>query len=68
MAEISLEALEKKRDEFQTSIYQLQGAIEAINMLITQFYPPQDLTMADLKRITGAQSVGEPEPLEGGEK
>ncbi len=64
MAEISKAHLEKQRQEYIDQVLQFQGAIAAIDELLKRFYPPDSLTMDGLKDLIGAQSVGEPEPIE----
>lgn len=65
MPEMSRDYLEKKRDEYQMSIFQLQGAIEAITAMLADCYVPA-MTMQQLGDTLGAVEIGEPEPVKGG--
>lgn len=54
-------------DDYQRSIYALQGAIQAVDELLAlDAQNEQALTMDELKQFVGAREIGEPEALKGG--
>ncbi len=66
---ITTETLQGKRkyyqsmiDEYQRSIYALQGAVQAIDELLSE---TETLDIHQLKAMTGAAEIGEPVPVGG---
>lgn len=67
MAEITREYIAEKRKFLQQQIDTLQGALEMLGVIEGELLPPDAMTLDELKDALGAQSIGEPEPVKGGE-
>ena len=53
---ITKDVLLSMREQYVTSILQLQGAVQSIDELLKMF-EPQALTLDDIKTMTGSKSV-----------
>ena len=67
MAEITRAYIDEKRKFLQDQIITLQGALEMLAVIEGDLFPPDAMTLDELKEKLGAQSIGEPEPVKGGE-
>ena len=64
MAEITREYIEGKRAAIRQQIAMFEGALEMLTIIETDLLKDAALSMDQLKDVLGAQSVGEPEPIE----
>ena len=53
---ITKDVLLSMREQYVTSILQLQGAVQSIDELL-KLFEPQALTLDDIKTMTGSKSV-----------
>ncbi len=61
---ITPEWLNDRENEIIGEIKRMEGALEMLRIVREQITAPKDaLTLDDLKTLTGAQSVGEPEEV-----
>ena len=65
MPEITREYLAEKRKGYEASILMLQGAVESLDMIERDLFPPEAITLEQLKEAIGADSV-EVIPVESG--
>lgn len=63
MPDISREYIAKKRQEYQNQMTLVQGALAALDDIERELFPPEAMTLDELKQATGAVEIGEPAPL-----
>lgn len=57
MPEITREYLTEKRKALQADLLTVQGALQMLDMIEADLFPPEALTLEDLKKATCADSV-----------
>lgn len=63
MPEITRDFIAKKRAEYQAQRSLIDGALLALDDIERELFPPEALTMDQLKQALGAADLGEPQPL-----
>lgn len=61
--EITQQFIVRKRQEYTDQLNLVRGALMALDEIERELFPPDAISLGDLKNALGAVEVGEPEPI-----